>query len=360
MVTRVTSIDRWGDWTAAASERDLINSASSTATISASNTVQPVARTDRTFSFASPSWDAQLEDGATAYQDEIQALAQKSSRYRYKRTSSLELNKQDEAFSDPAERQGSVHPAQSFASPASSRNQSPQHSLIPASAGPQKDSVSVAEQNNLPPSQNQYQQNKAKIVPSKRKIQNTKVPAMVRDLFAHNDGPPISIHPSIGARITPEDSDDEVPTRIRVTRTVVKDHSKRLRNEPKSPCKSLNIRRLMSAEFKFKDQVKMEKGSIASPASSMNQSPARSPSQTAQPFSLSSNMPVSKQIEDCDILQTWQNWEKEKGTPFERSLPFSASPANPCTLRENQQAHQLTRMRSPGATPSGHGQSPFI
>lgn len=143
---------------------------------------------------------------------------------------------------------------------------------------------------------------------------------MLKALLPHNDGPPIGINPSIGMQIPPEDSGEE-QRRKPVTRTLFKDHCLRMRNEPESPRKSLNIRYMMRTQLQGEAAVKGQKTSNGSPALSVVlSSPTRSRSETLQPISISSGIPVSRQIEDFDVSSSWLCWEAKKGVSGQNPL----------------------------------------
>ncbi len=162
-------------------------------------------------------------------------------------------------------------------------------------------------------SEDQSQQNRASLIPAKRNSPTSRVPAMLRALLPHNDGPPIGINPSIGMQVPPEDSAEE-QRRKPVTRTLFKDHCLRMRNEPESPRKSLNVCYMMRTQLQGEAAVKGQKTSNCSPASSVVlSSPTRSRSQTLQPISISSGIAVSRQVEDFDVSSSWMCWEAMKG-----------------------------------------------
>lgn len=134
---------------------------------------------------------------------------------------------------------------------------------------------------------------------------------MLRELYPHNDGPPIGIHPSIGLH-TPSVDSDEDSRPLRMTRTQARDYQRRTRNEPKTPQKSLNVRRMMREQLRRSSEK--SDLSISSPASSKVQSPLdKSRTRTMQPILVNRGVPLSSEVEDYHYSLCWKGWEDSKG-----------------------------------------------
>lgn len=293
------SIDAFGEWFfrgTATKARGPVNPISSEANPIKSHTqadsaVEPSAHRDPAYAYGFASSDPHLYDRTTDCHDNPQRDDTDLAAYLDGCASAQDRSQHSSVASTPAKQ----------------RNPKSRRSLRQGSRNEAK------HQDKYPSSEDQSQQSRAVLIPAKRKMPKPRVPAMLKALFPHNDGPSIGINPTIGLQTPPEDSDEE-QGRMPVTRTLFQGHCKRIRNEPVSPRKSLNVRHMMRTQLQGEVALEGEKTAIGSPTpSNMHSSPARSRSQTLQPVCISCNIPVSRLVEDFDVFSSWKRWEDKKG-----------------------------------------------